>query len=148
MGQALQGPEAQLARFRRRTCHAGRPAAGSRLLLHNAEVGTNAPGLCQVQRPLTVIQISFFPVIAPLFKDLFPVQSEPKVRIGIVHHQVQNFTGKFQIVQVVEKSVGRDEIAVFHIRTDSIRLVLCKTDGTVRDKTIIVQHLMGIMAMV
>ena len=101
-----------------------------------------------MKRPSPVIQVARFPVSSTFFKDRLPVQAKAEIGIGIIHHDVQDVPGKFQIVQVAEKSVGRDEVTSFKIWPHNIRLILCKADRTVRNKAVIIQHLMGIMSMI
>ena len=135
MCYALHSPQGHLSRLRSRSCHTGVPSVGSGLLFHDTKVFGYRTNLRQIAAP--------HPVFQKLIR-LIGVHTVCKVRIGIIGQKIQTFLCHSVIIQVCEHTIRCHKIVRFDIFADNIALHFCKSACTVRYKSGIIQHLMGI----
>ena len=118
MRDGLHGPQRQLARARCRRFHAGVPAVGAALLLHDAKPRGSGAGFGQVAAPLAVLQI-----VRPVH---ILAKAVSEVRIAVVGQEIEALAGHGMVVQVAEQAVGGNEIARLDILAQDVGLQLGK----------------------
>ena len=136
MGDGLHRPEHHLPRLWRRRFHPGIPSIGAGLLLHDTEVRADGTYLRQVQTPLPVIQAIRILRVC--------LQAIREIRIRIVSINVQCLIGHAMVVHPVKHAVCGDKVAGLQVFAQQITLHTAEADHAFRDKTVIVQNLMGI----
>ncbi len=117
---ALHGPELQLSRTRHGGFHPVIPSVRAGLLLHDAKVRADRTDPGQVQGGMPVMQAVLVPGL---------INPVGKVRITVIHIDVQDVPGHLMIVQPAEHSIGRHK----HARFDELPENLC-LHGTERQR--------------
>ncbi len=135
VADALHGPQRHLARAGRRSLHAGIPAVGAALLLHDPEIGGHGAHLRQIAAP---------PPILHRIPGIVPIQPISEIRIGIIHQHVQTFPLHPLVIDVSKHAVGGDEVARLQILPQNVRLHLREPAYAAGDKAVIIQLQMGI----
>ena len=121
MGDALHGPQSNLARFWHGGHHLHTPI-GAGLLLHHAKMRRDGTDLGKMSAPVPV-----------LCGVLLMVQGRAigEIWIGIVHHKIQALFRHPMGIEISKYSVGSDKISLFHIPAENVALHLGKPAHTI-----------------